>query len=260
MKLATSTVLFLVLILALTPAPPASADDALGEADAAASAIAARSVEAMGGQAAWDATRYLRFNFFDFRTHYWDRHQGRHRLEGKTDDGKSYVVLLDLDSPADQRRGDAWLDGTKLEGADEAEWLDNAWSAWVNDVYWLLMPLKLRDPGVYLTSEGREDLDGVTYDKVKLTFRDVGLTPGDTYWAWFDPATGLMHRWAYHLEGWEADREPTAWDWLDWQSYGDVKMSGVRRKVEGGSERMLSDLAVFESLPDSVFTSPDPVR
>lgn len=238
---------------ALGADPPS--DEASHPANDEAARVAAASVEAMGGETAWDALRFLRFDFFGFRTHHWDRHRGRHRLEGKTREGQSYVVLLDLDS----KDGDAWLDGAKLEGEAEAEWLENAWGAWINDTYWLLMPLKLRDPGVHLTYEGREDVDGTAYEKVKLTFDSVGLTPGDTYWAWFNPSTGLMHRWAYHLQGWEADREPTAWDWLDWQTYGDVTLSSVRRNVGDGSERALGNIAVFDSLPDSVFTSPDPV-
>ncbi|MDA8019152.1 MAG: hypothetical protein MPN21_17065 [Thermoanaerobaculia bacterium] len=251
--------LLIILTLLLSLSIPGWASQSQGTADSEAAGIAARSVEAMGGQAAWDAVRYLRFDFFGFRTHHWDRHAGHHRLEGKTRDGDSYVILLDLHSPADARQGDAWLNGEKLSGDDEAQRLDYAWSAWINDVYWLLMPLKLRDPGVHLTSEGTEEIDGTNYQKVKLTFDGVGLTPGDTYWAWFEPKTGLMRRWAYHLENWEADREPTAWDWLDWQTYGDVKMSGVRRNVGDGSERPLADIAIFDELPGSVFTSPDPL-
>lgn len=240
-------------------AAPAVAD-ATGSADEEAARVAARSADAMGGQDAWDATRFIRFDFFGFRTHHWDRHQGRHRLEGKTRDGDEYVILLDLNSPADARVGKAWLNGEALSGDDLAQRLEYAWSAWINDVYWLIMPLKLRDPGVHLVSEGTEEIDGKSYDKVKLTFDSVGLTPGDTYWAWFDQETGLMHRWAYHLEGWEADREPTAWDWLEWRSYGDVKMSGTRRNVGDGSERLLNDIAVFDELPESVFTSVEPVE
>ena len=47
-----------------------------------ASALAARTVESMGGAEAWEATRYLRFNFFGARLHHWDRYSGHHRLEG----------------------------------------------------------------------------------------------------------------------------------------------------------------------------------
>ena len=38
--------------------------------------------------------------------------------------------------------------------------------------------------------EGQESLEGESYRKLKVQFEGVGLTPGDTYWAYLDPATG----------------------------------------------------------------------
>ncbi|HXO29659.1 MAG TPA: hypothetical protein VOA80_20070, partial [Thermoanaerobaculia bacterium] len=46
-------------------------------------AVADATLAAMGGQAAWDGTHYLRFTFAGRRTHFWDKWTGRHRLEGK---------------------------------------------------------------------------------------------------------------------------------------------------------------------------------
>jgi hypothetical protein len=92
-----------------------------------------------------------------------------------------------------------------------------------------------------------------------LTFDGVGLTPGDRYWAYVNRSTHLMERWAYHLEDWDAEQEPTAWQWLDWQRYGGIMLSPRRVKTDDGSERLLGDIAVFDQLPDSVFTSPEPV-
>lgn len=248
-----STAVLLAFTLAAT-ALPANAGEPTREP--AAVAIAERALDAMGGADAWAATRFLRFDFFGFRMHHWDRQTGRHRLEGKTRDGDAYVVVHDLDT----REGHAWLNGEALAGEDLDDWLGRAWNAWINDTYWLLMPYKLLDPGVHLTHEGEESFDGTAYDKVKLTFDDgVGNTSGDTYWAWFDRESGLMDRWAYHLESWEADREPTAWRWTDWQSYGGIKLSSTRINVAEGGERGLGRIAVFDHLPDSAFTSPDAV-
>jgi hypothetical protein len=153
-----------------------------------------------------------------------------------------------------------WLDGKEATGDAAKEWLDRAYGAWVNDTYWLLMPYKLRDPGVQLAYDGEEEIDGVTYDRLALRFKSVGLTPGDRYWAWINRETGLMDRWAYRLEDWEADRPRTVWKWLDWDRYGDIVLSPRRVQVDDGAERSLEDLAVFGTLPDSVFESPDPVR
>lgn len=143
--------------------------------------LAERSMEAMGGRQAWEETRFLRFNFFGFRLHHWNRHTVRHRLEGKTREGDEYVVLHNIHT----REGQVWLNGEELAGEDEAEWLKRAYGAWINDAYWLVMPYKLQDPGVNLSHDGEEELDGAVYDKLLLFFDGVGLTPGDRYWAYW---------------------------------------------------------------------------
>lgn len=223
--------------------------------DAAAIAKAERLLDALGGKDAYDDTRFVRFNFFGFRTHHWDRFTGRYRLEGNNREGEHYVVLFDTDT----KDGQAFKDGSALDGEEKAKMLEMAYGAFINDTYWLLMPYKLLDPGVTLHDAGQETLDGKTYDVVKLTFGEVGLTPGDSYWAYLDPETGLMARWAYHLQGWEADRPKTAWEWRDWDRHGDILLAATRRNVESGDERGLEQIAVFESLSDSVFDSPKPV-
>ncbi len=242
----------LVLLAATLTATTANAEH--GD-DAKAVALAEKVMASMGGEDAWQATRFVRFDFFGFRSHHWDRHTGDHRLEGKTREGESYVVLHNVNS----REGHAWFNGEALEGDALAEWLERAYGAWINDTYWLVMPYKLRDPGVHLAYDGQEEVDGVVFDKLLLTFESVGLTPGDRYWAYVHPETGLMERWAYHLQDWEAEREATHWQWLDWQQYGNIKLSPRRIKVDDGNERMLGDIAVFDHLPESVFSSPDPV-
>jgi hypothetical protein len=238
---------WLIAVLLAMPGAAAADDEARR--------LAQRSLDAMGGAQAWDAVHFVRFTFAGFRTHYWDKYEGRYRLQGKNRQGDSYVVLMDLDT----KQGDAWLNGEKLAGDEAAKQLENAWGAWVNDTYWLIMPYKLFDPGVSLVSEGKETLDGKAYDKVRLTFDGVGLTPGDTYWVYFDPETGLVARWAYVLEGWEEGKEATAWTWGDWKSYGGVLLASERKMVGGDRELPMGDVAVFDSLPDSVFTSPEPV-
>jgi hypothetical protein len=222
-------------------------------ADEKANALAQRTLDAMGGAEAWQATRFVRFNFFGFRLHHLDRQTGRHRLEGKARSGEQYVVLHNIHS----REGRVFLDGKEADGEAKAEWLERAYGAWVNDTYWLAMPYKLRDPGVHLSHDGEEELDGQVYDKLLLTFDNgVGLTSGDRYWAYINRETGLMDRWAYFLEGYEEGQEPTHWQWLDWKTCGGVKFSSRRVKVDSGDTRELGELAVFDELPDAVFESP----
>lgn len=250
-KLALSLALSVTVGLTFSAFGVASALAAESDSDSQAVAIAERSLEALGGAKAWEESRFFRFDFFGFRTHYLDRYTGRHRLEGKSKEGVAYVVLMNVNS----HEGEVYLDGKKAEGDAAKEWLERAYGAYINDTYWLLMPYKMLDPGVHLHLDGSETIEGVTYDKLKLTFGKVGLTPGDTYWAYINRETGLMDRWDYFLEGWAADKMPTSWLWLDWQRHGGILLSARRKNLEDGSERALGQLGVFKALPESVFSS-----
>src|SRR5262249_60726929 len=148
-------------LAAVLPAAPADAPPL--KADPKAAAIADRVMEALGGKKAWDDMHYIRFEFgmekdgkFQGRSHTWDKWTGRYRLEGKTPDGKSYVTLMNVNT----KEGSAWMDGKKLEGDDAKKALEKAYGAWVNDTYWLLMPYKLKDPGVILEYGGGGEEEG----------------------------------------------------------------------------------------------------
>ena len=244
------TALFAV---ALPPVPAAADDGAKAGADPRAAEVAAKLMTALGGEQAWSNAHFIHFTFAGRRTHTWDKWTGRHRLEGKTKDGEPYVVLEDVTT----HQGRAWVAGRELSGDEAAKMVENSYGAWVNDTYWLLMPYKLRDPGVILRYDGEETIDGVAYDRLALSFEHVGLTPGDRYWAWINRDTGLMDRWAYVLEDQPADAAPTAWLWQGWKKFGGVMLAPVRQQVGGDHRLEMTDLAVTDSLPDAVFESPD---
>jgi len=212
--------------------------------------------QALGGRPAWDGTHYIRFNFLGRRTHWWDKWTGRHRVEWDTKEKQHSVVLENVNT----KEGSAWLDGKKLEGEKAQEMLKNAYGAWVNDTYWLIEPYKLRDPGVNLSYAGEEKLDGKTYDKLAVSFGTVGLTPGDRYWVYVNRDSGLVDRWEYILQDMPKEGPPTAWRWEGWQKYGNIMLAPHRVQVGGDRKLELTDIAVFDQLPDSVFTSPEPVK
>ena len=223
-------------------------------AAATAEQIADRVLDAMGGRKAWDDTRFLHFTFAGRRGHWWDRYTGRHRVEGKTKEGQAYVVLENVQT----KEGAAYLDGQKQEGAKAAELLDLAYGTWVNDTYWLLMPYKLRDPGVRLSLDGEETIDGTTYDKLALSFERVGLTPGDRYWAYVNRKTGLMDRWAFHLEDMKPEDPPSPWAWQGWQKYGGILLAPHRVQVGGDRKLELGEISIAP-IADGAFESPAPV-
>jgi hypothetical protein len=246
----TGPLLATALALALTPAAAHP-----HQAAPTPEVVAQRVMDALGGQEAWDNTHFLRFSFAGRRTHWWDKWTGRHRLEGQTQDGKNYVVLENVNT----KEGTVFIDGKKAEGDEAKQMLERAYGAWVNDTYWLLMPYKLRDPGVNLSYVGEETIDGKKYDKLLLSFENVGLTPGDRYWAYINQDTHLMDRWAYVLESMEKGAPPTAWRWEGWQKYGKILLAPKRVQVTGDRTLELGDIAVYDTLPDTVFTSNEPV-
>ena len=227
--------------------------------DAKAVAIADQVMTAIGGKAAWDATRYLRFDFaveaegkqVVSRAHTWDKWSGRYRLEGKNKEGDPYLVLMNVNT----KEGSAWKKGAKLEGADAKKELEQAYGTWVNDTYWLLMPYKMKDPGVTLALDGEEKTAAGTWDKVRLTFENVGLTPNDKYWAFVNRSTHLVDRWDFILKG--GPGPAATYEWKGWQKHGKVMLANDRVNPKDGRRIHFPVLTVLESVPDAVFTSPE---
>jgi hypothetical protein len=226
--------------------------------------VADRVLKALGGAQAWEATRFIHFAFaFESgarkgsRTHLWDRYAGRLRYEKNDPAGRPLVVLLDVT----RRAGEAYRGGTRLPPAEARPLLDEAYEAWINDTYWLLMPYKMKDPGVRLAHDGEVTEGGATYDRVLLRFENVGLTPGDRYWAYVNRGTGLMDRWAYVLEDQPADSTLAVWEWKGWARHGRILLAAEKARVGGKEPAKITHptLAVYDVLPDAFFTRPDPL-
>ncbi len=235
-------------------APPLRAQ----AADPKAAALADRVMEALGGADAWNKTRYLRFDFavdrggqtVVRRSHSWDKWTGRYRLEGTTREAQPFVVLMNLNT----RDGRAWLEGKPLTGEPAAKQLEQAYATWVNDTYWLLMPYKMKDPGVFLALDGEEKRGDEAWDKLRLSFDNVGLTPKDRYWAYVNRKTGLVDRWDYVLKG--ESKPPTSFTWLNWKRHGRIMLSDDRHNAKDGTRIHFPVLEVPDALADAVFATP----
>lgn len=238
------------------PPPPEVAHPALVTA---ADSLADRIYTYAGGPEVWTRVPYLRFDFgagFDTaatrppaRRHLWNRMTGAYRLEVPRGD-TLYTALFDVNT----RQGQVYRDGAPLDSAANAAWLERAYGTYINDTYWLLVPTKLFDEGV---TRGTAP-DTLGYDVLTLAFDGVGLTPGDTYHLYADPATGRLAAWGYVLQG-NPDRprsfiERTEEVELD-TPYGTARLATAHRT---GPTRTLYTDAV--ALPDSVdaalFTDP----
>ena len=221
-------------------------------------AVADRVMETLGGEEAWQAARYLRFDFaveregktLVRRAHTWDRRRGRYRVQATDEKGRPVVVLMNLHT----KQGQAWVGGEPAAGEALEKLLASGYAWWVNDSYWLLMPYKMGDDGVVLTYAGLEAKEGRTWDKVLLTFENVGLTPKDKYWVFINRKTGLVDRWEFVLKG--ADTPPVPFEWSGWQSHGQIQLANERVNPTDGTRIHFPVLDVPASVPDSVFTQP----
>src|ERR1700687_5592047 len=165
--------------------------------DAKAEELAHTVMNAMGGEKAWYGAHFVRFDFkvnaggktVEDRSHLWDKMTGRYRLDDKTKDGKPRVTFFNVND----RHGEVYVDGKKVEGAAGAKAVKDAYEAFINDMYWLAMPWKWLDQGVNLKYMGPKTLGNESGEVVRLTFNHVGLTPGDRYDAFVNSQSHLMH-------------------------------------------------------------------
>jgi hypothetical protein len=198
-------------------------------------ALATKEIAATGG-ASWEKARYFRFDFLvDFPerkagpfAHYWDRWTGSYRVDVPGDDG--YSAYFNLNDPKNAGKAVILRKGNRLTGEDAAKVLAKAYGRFINDSYWLLAPLKVLDPGVKLEDGGTATFDGKDAHVLKLSFSGVGLTPGDAYRHYVDPATGALLGWEYVLES----KQEGKWKWVDIADFAGLKLS-TRKVTEDGS-------------------------
>lgn len=166
--------------------------------------------KASGGEN-WPKIQEVRFTFVVeqegkplFRArHNWNVAAGTDEVKWKDKEGKDHQVTANLRSPASDDEGKA------------------AYARWVNDSYWLMAPLKIRDSGVKVESGGSKDLNGVSYETVRLKFESVGLTPTDQYVYYIDPKTKLPLAWDYIPQS-GSGMQAT---WEKYQSFGGLNLA-----------------------------------
>lgn len=211
---------------------------------------------ALGGLDNYHATRFIRFTFIRVEQPplgiTWDKYTGRYRLDATTKDAKPSVVLMNVNT----KEGRVFVAGAPVEGKERGDYLQQALRIWAGEIYWFLAPYKLKDQGVILRYDGEETIDGTTYDRIHVTYENVGLTPGDQFWDYINRKTHLMDRWRFALKG---GAKGDFW-WRNWQKYGPLMLSPTRESVDRKVTIRMEDIVVTNTMPDSVFESPEPVK
>jgi hypothetical protein len=211
--------------------PPATGFNATGS-DAKAMELADRTMDAMGGRAAWDATRTIEWTIFK-RTHVWDKWTGDYRMQADTT-----LVIMNINT----KQGRVWEKGIEVtDPARRDPILRDGMSIWINDSYWLVMPYKLKDTGVTLGYAGeRPTEDGRAADALELTFAGVGDTPENKYLVWVDRETGLVTQWAYFEKAGDTEPKFTR-PWTTWTQFGAIKLSTGRGRFDVTGVRVSND-------------------
>lgn len=239
----TSTLVYLLFAGSLfAQKNPAAAGFDQAGSDPKAIELANKAMDAMGGRKNWDKTRFIAWNFFGNRKLIWDKWTGNVRVDNVNND---QTILLNINDG----KGRIFKYGQEQTHADSlAKYLKQGKGAWINDGYWLTMPFKLKDSGVTLKYLGEEKTqDGADADVIQLTFKNVGNTPDNKYKVWVNKANHLVWQWAYYPK-FDAEKPGFIRPWTDYKKHGKILLSGER------GDRDLTDIMVFDQLPESIFT------
>jgi hypothetical protein len=228
---------FIVILVFFQPNIHAQSNDPLIKA------LIKRTEAQMGGQKALDDINTLSWNFFNVRSLTWNKKTNDVRIDWRNENS---VYLINTKT----KKGSILKNGLELTEPDSLnKYIKDAYDIWINDSYWLLMPFKLDDPGVNLSYVGTMASKAMDQcDVVEMTFNEVGVTPNNKYFIFFDKATGLVSQWDYFTN--VTDAQPRfSTPWLNYITYGKVKLSGDR------GDRQITDIHVFKRLDNSVFNN-----
>jgi hypothetical protein len=216
-------------------------------------------MKALGGEAAWDAVHFIRFEFkvrvkgkvVEDNFHLWDRNDGRYRIERDVPAGRHEVDLFNIGEYQSNKTGEAYLNGKKLEGAAAEKTLAGAYASYINDTWWLCMPWKWQATGVNLKYLGPKKRGTETFDVIELTFNHVGLTPGDMYHAYVSRQSHLMTYWEYTLQS----HDRGAWTW-QYGTYQGVKLAKNHVSSDGTATINMGNVQVLDAVDAAYFTNP----
>jgi hypothetical protein len=220
--------------------------------------VARRTIDAQAGSA-WEKARYFAFTFNVDREgkiaasfpQKWDRYTGDYHVTGKDQKGDAFVITMNVNT----MKGRAWKNGVEATAAELPDMLLFGYRRYINDTFWLLMPLKMMDNGVHRTAAGeRSDSCGRTWDLVKLSFdQGVGLTPGDVYWAWANRDTGIVEEWDMKLQGTKPEDPPVEVKFHEFRRINNVLISTAREVVGRKQVVRLDDLVIGNDVPKDAF-------
>jgi hypothetical protein len=219
----------------------------------------AQRVFAVAAGSAWETARYFAFTFVLERDgkvvasfpQRFDRLTGDYRVRGLDPQGKTFEVVLNTGT----KLGKAWVDGTEVTGDKLKSVLSIGFRRFQNDIFWLLMPFKMRESSVRRTYTGsRDDACGHTWDVLAPAFdASFGFSPSDQYSVWINRDTGLIEYWDMKLTGTKLDDPPVIVTFRDYARVGGLLIS-TRREITSKKQIVrLEELQVLPEPPKGAF-------
>jgi len=188
--------------------------------------IVEQCLAAMGGEEAWNNTKYIQWDFFGRRRLNWDKWNQELTVESISG-SPQFKVWVNLTT----KKGKAIIDNKWLTQPDSISfWMNKGYEYWVNDSYWLIMPFKLKDYGVQLKYLGFQKCSKmIDCEVLEVTFNQVGLTPENKYHVFFDLETHLVIEWSYFEKHSDLSPKMTT-TWENYQKFGNILLATKRGK------------------------------
>jgi hypothetical protein len=214
--------------------------------------------KAIGGKSNFEKAHYVQFTFASERngklnpgrTHLWDKFTGNYRLESENAEGKKSVILFNVNT----KKGKAFEDGVQLPDTTASVLVNRAYGAFINDTYWLLVPVKLEDPGVNTKLEPSEMVNNQNCWVLNLNFNKVGLTPGDQYWLYISEQTGEVLQWKFLLQN---QKNTSVFEWTPYQELGQgVKLSTKKSNMANNSAIVFPLAKILKKVDQNIFIKP----
>jgi hypothetical protein len=201
-----------------------------------------------GGYTRWQQARYLAWTYYG-AYHLWDKKLGIYRQE------KDHrVILMSVVKP----EGKVFIDGKRMtDPIATRELLEQSFMIWRFATDFLVLPFRLKDPGVTLRYGGTGlTMAHDTADILEMHYQGTGPTGNGRNQLWISRKDHLVTQWAFYTDS-VSTTPAFVRDWLDYHPYNGLLFATQRNSDH--DTLTVSHIAVLDTLPRELFFSARPV-
>lgn len=201
-----------------------------------------------GGYARWKQARYLAWTYYG-AYHIWDKKLGLYRQEK---DGR--VVLMSVLKP----QGKVFVGGERVqEPSQVTDILSTSYTIWRFASDFLVLPFRLKDPGVTLRHGGTGlTMTRDTADILEMIYKGTGPTGNGRNQLWVSRKDHLVTQWAFYADP-TAAQPAFVRDWINYRNFNGLLLATQRNSDH--DTLSVSHIAVLDTLPRELFFSALPL-